>query len=176
MNIKMIEGAKAIGEFIEGIAKRGKKLDGDIHVAACSATAHFAAHGDVTYINRLYLAMPKGARHVALTEWFLQFAGVVANDGSDKKNNPFLKDKTEGGKGVNLDEGVKKPWFMLKPSKGPDEVPDLLALTLKVIAKAKKANEDGGEVENLAMLEGLQALAEQFSTKTDELIAEEQGD
>ena len=62
-----IEGAAALTKYIDSIASKGKKLDGEIQVSALSAAHHFAQHGDVTYINRLFLALGKGARHAART-------------------------------------------------------------------------------------------------------------
>lgn len=159
MQIKMIEGAADLVKFIDSIGTRGKKLDGDIHVAAVSAASHFAKHGDVTYINRLYLAMPKGARHAALTLWLTSYAGVSANvDKASQKNLPFVKD---GSKKVDLTEGTKKPWFMLKPSKRPDEEVDVLKLVLSVIAKAKA---DGKQVVHAEMVQELEAIAEKYET------------
>lgn len=157
MQVKLIEGADALVKFINGIAGRAKRLDSDLHIGAMSAAAHFEKHGDVTYINRLYLAMGKGARHTAMTEWMLQFAGVMANDGAAKKNTPFLKDPA---KKVNLEQGAKKPWFLLKPSKAPDEVVDVYALTLAVI---KKASADGKQIVHGEMVTELQALAAKYA-------------
>jgi glycerol-3-phosphate dehydrogenase len=112
----------------------------------------------VTYINRLYLAMGKGARHVAMTAWMLQFAGVMANeDKKSQKQSPFLKD---AAKKVNLEQGAKKPWFLLKPSTKPDDVVDVYALTLAVL---KKAAAEGKQIVNGEMVVELQALAEKYA-------------
>lgn len=161
LRITLIEGADAIGKAIDSITKRGKALDKDIHVAAMSAANHFAQHGDVTFINKLYNGMPKGARHAAMTLWLTTFAGVQANsDKAKAKNLPFIKDKA---KAVDLEGGDKRPWFLLKPSPAPAEVLDVLKLTLALIEKAKKAAaEDGPGVQHGAMLEKLEALAEEF--------------
>ena len=171
MQVKIIDSSAELDKFIVGLAARGKRLDADIHVAACSAAHHFSIHGDTGFINRLYNAMPKGSRHVALTEWFIQFAGVSANeDKGTSRANPFRKDAQ---KRVNLDEGVKKPWFMLKPSKTPDQVVDVLALTLKIIAKAQG---EGKQVVNGAMLQELQALAERYAPEEEVAGAGEMAD
>jgi hypothetical protein len=160
MRTNIISDVAELGKLIEGITSRGKRLDGDIHIAAMSAVSHFAQHGDDTYVNRLYIAMPKGSRHVALTEWLLQFGGVMANeDKGTNKKRPFCKD---GNKAVNLEDGDKTPWFTMKASKAPDEVIDLLKLTLAVIKKAASPKE-GQEVAHGEMLADLQALAEKFA-------------
>lgn len=171
MRTKIIADVTELGKLIEGITSRGKKLDGDIHVAAMSAVSHFAQHGDDTYINRLYVSMPKGSRHVALTEWFNQFGGVSANeDKGTNKKRPFCKD---ANKKVDLEAGDKSPWFMLKASKAPDEVIDLLKLTLAVIKKASSPKE-GQEVAHGEMLSDLQALAEKYAPADE--VAEATGE
>jgi hypothetical protein len=107
--------------------------------------------------------MGKGARHVALTSWLLEFGGVKANDGEGKKETPFVKD---GDKKVDMVGAAKKPWYECAPSKAPDEVVDLLKLTLAVI---KKASGEGKTITNGAMLTELQALAEKFAATADEV-------
>lgn len=172
VTVKLIEGSEAIGKFIaSNVASRGKQLDRDIHIAACSAGQHFAAHGDVFQINNLYKSMPKGARHVALTDWLTKFAGVSANaDKATNKDKPFEKD---ANKKADITEGMKNPWYSLKPSKNPDEVVDLYAMLLKLVSKAKK---DGAQLANGEMLEPLEALLEAHKptedADADEVLAE----
>lgn len=122
---------------IDSITKRGRILDTDIHQAACSAIAIKGEQGDTMFINRLYLALPKGTRAAALTAWLLQFGGVVANDGTtgkSKAEQPFLHTKD---KLVDVEEGMKQPWFDFKPDPAPDKVYDVLALLMKVVKGAK---------------------------------------
>lgn len=158
MKTKLIT-AGDLPKFIDGIKTRAKKLDGDIQVAAMSAAAHFAACGDTGFINRLYLALGKGARHVAMTAWVTSFAGVSANEGESKDTQPFVKD---ANKKVDLEAGEQTPWYDMKASPKPDEVLDILKLTLALIKKAAKPKE-GQEVAHAAMLPELQALAEKFA-------------
>ena len=122
--------------LIKSIATRGAKLDSDIQAAGVSAIAHHAEHGDVTFINRLYLAMPRGARKSAMTSWLLAHAGVVANTDSNKKELPFVhtKDKTS-----NPEAASKDNWFEHKPDADPDQVFDLQAALAAVLKKAKSA-------------------------------------
>lgn len=147
------------------ITKHGKdraKLDHTTHVLAVSAISVFKEHGNVFYINHLYANMGKGARHAALTAWLLEFGGVQANTGEGKDVTPFVKDKD---KTVNIEGGIAAPWYDFKPSPKPDEVFDVLKLTLALIKKAKGAQSKAGStVTHAAMIEKLESLAEEFET------------
>lgn len=169
MKTKFIEGGKLLETAIATIKTKGKALDAAIQVAAMSAAKVVLDTGNIMYINSLYLALGKGARHVAMTAWLTEFAGVSANDGESKDTKPFAFDKN---KTVRLEDGEKMPWFDMKASPAPDQVIDLLALTLAVIKKASKPKE-GQEVAHGGMLERLQALAEEFTPAEEVLEASE---
>lgn len=164
-SVVMIEDGAALDKYISSISRAGKKLDEQIHIAAMSAIWHFGVRknaqgeliGDVGYINRLYLALGKGARHAALTEWFTRFGGVSANhDKKNNKQNPFVKDK---GKVVDIEGAKAMPWYECKPSKAPDEVLDYYALILRAVNKQPK---DGQSVKGA-----------DFAAKISKLLAEE---
>jgi hypothetical protein len=146
MKTVIITDLKKLVLAIDSIKKRSSILDRDIQTAAMSAVDHFGKCGDVGYINRLYLALGKGARHVAFIEWITQFGGVMANEGEGKETTPFIKDKN---KVVDLEGGDGMPWYECKPSPKPDEVLDYYALLMKVVTKKAKA---GQEVKNAALM------------------------
>jgi hypothetical protein len=140
---------------IESITKRGKVLDTDIHIAACSAVAIKAEAGDTMFINRLYTALPKGTRAAALTAWLLKFGGVIANDGSSgkpKAEQPFLHTKD---KACDVTAGMAEPWYDFKPDPKPDEVYDIMAAVMQIIKKAK-----GKEVVHGELLSTLASIVE----------------
>jgi hypothetical protein len=157
--VTLIEDQAKLATFIGQIKARGTKLDQDIHIAALSAVAVFEKHGNVFYINAVYQALGKGARHVAMTTWLTAVGGVKANDGESKDTTPFVKD---ANKAVNLALGRETPWFMMKPSKAPDEVVDLFAMLQKAIKKAAEPKE-GQEVKGADMLPKLRELLEEFT-------------
>lgn len=161
--VAIIVGAANIAKLIDGIKRSGKKLDADIHQTALSAASHFQGDkatggtnegGDVLFINQLYKAMPKGARHVALTAWFVKFAGVQANEAKNKNEVPFVKD---ANKHVDIAGGMEEPWYNLKPSKAPDEVVDVYGLLLAVL---KKATKDDVQLAHSELLEPLKEFVE----------------
>lgn len=162
MKTVLITDQKALGAAIVSIKTRSAKLDGDIHIAAMSAAAHFEKCGDVGFINRLFLALGKGARHVAMIEWLTQFAGVSANEGESKNTTPFVKDRN---KSVDLESGDALPWYDCKPSPKPDQVLDYLALLMKVVTKKAKSDQ---EVKNASVLIRVQAVLQEYEEELAE--------
>lgn len=167
--IKLITDQAELAKEIKSLAGRAKKLDRDFQVAALSAISVFNVHGNVFYINAVYNALGKGARHVAMTAWLLGFGGVQANEGEGKDVTPFIKDKN---KQVDMVGATATPWYDMKPSKKPDEVVDLLKLTLAVI---KKASGEGKTIAHGAMLTELQALAEKYASEGETADASDDG-
>lgn len=162
MKTVIISDLTKLAAAIVSIKTRGAKLDTDIQIAAMSAAAHFNKCGDVGYLNRLYLALSKGARHVAMTEWLTQFAGVSANEGESKDTTPFIKDKN---KVVDLEGGDALPWYECKPSPKPDEVLDYFAMLMKVATKKAKKDQ---EVKHAAVL---QRVLDTLKAYNDEIEA-----
>jgi len=156
MKTPIITDLKVLAAAIVSIKGRSAKLDKDIQTAAMSAVAHFEKCGDVGYINRLYLALGKGARHAAFIEWVTQFGGVMANDGVGKETTPFIKDKN---KIVDLEGGDALPWYECKPSPKPDEVLDYYALLLKVVNKKATKHQ---EVKHGAVLTRVQKILMEY--------------
>lgn len=153
MNI--ISDKAELNKFIDSIATRGKKLDMDIQTAAVSCLSHLAKHGDIGFVNRLFLAMPKGSRKAALTSWLLSYGALVANTLEDKATKPFVytKDKT-----TNIDAAMTDPWFDHKPDQAPDEVFDLAKAVQGIIKKAQGKTLVHGE-----LMTGLQGLMSMVS-------------
>ncbi|CAB1282911.1 Phage protein [Xylella phage Cota] len=141
-----------IEKAIDSIAKQGKKLDGDIQAAAVGCINHIEACGDVRLFNRLFLAMPKGARKSALTQWALAFGKVEANTGDNKKEQPFTyaKDKT-----TDLAGAIGNPWYDFAPEKAPDEMFDVRKALTALLNRAGKA-QNVNDAELLAKLRTLE--------------------
>ena len=98
--MKLLKGTDAIQKAITSILIRGKKLDRDIHVAGVSCLQHIEEHGDVTLLNRLVEAMPKGSRVNALREWAECYGKVKFNNETRcfdhcKKSSTLLEDAIE---------------------------------------------------------------------------------
>lgn len=136
-SMTLLDGAEAINKAIDSIATRGKKLDRDIWVAAVSAMAHHAKHGDVTLINRLVEHMPKGSRVNALRD-FITANGKVKYDEQAKC---FAHDK-EGN--FDLDGALEKSWTDYKPEQ-PYTPFDASAAVKALIKKLDAADSEKGD-------------------------------
>lgn len=159
-----------LGKFIDGIANRAKRMDSDIQLAGLSSLAHLKAHGDIGFVNRLFLALGKGHRKAALTSWFLTYGSIVANDGADKKEKPFVFSRERG---TDVEAASQDPWFDHKPEPAPDETFDVLAALEAVLKRAKGKELMHGNL--LAGIQGLIVAAAPATTVSDE-AGDDEGD
>ena len=159
-----------LSSLIGNIAKRGQSMDKDVHVAALSAVKAFEDHGNVFYINSIYKALGKGARHVALTHWLLAFGGVQANKGKGKKETPFIKDPS---KQVDLESAAKAPWHSFKKSPEPDAEIDFLKLALNLLKREPK---EGQTVLNQEVKDAIAEAVKPFLPVDETVEAEETGE
>ena len=132
--VSLITDVKEFNALVASISKRGAKLDADIQLAGLSALQRLAQHGDIGYVNRLYLGLHAGARKSALSAWLLAFGALVANTEEGKAEKPFVysKDKT-----TDMAEAHANPWFEFKPDPAPDAVFDVQAALIALLKKAK---------------------------------------
>lgn len=140
--MKLFTSKKDIVAAIEDIRATGKKLDNMIQVAACSVIQHIEKHGDITLLNSLVEAMPKGSRVNALRDFLGTFAKVTY----DEATKSFAYDKT---KKTDLEGAQNIMWTEFAPEK-PYVAFDLQALLASVLKKADAALSDDqrkGEVD-----------------------------
>lgn len=157
----MAKDMKVIDAEIKAIATAGKALDKRIQKAAVDVLEHFAEHKDTGLVNRLYLALSKGARKTAMASWLMAYAAVVANtDPKTKAEQPFVysKDKATDPLAAAVDM-----WYDHKPDAAPDEVFDLQKAVKALLAKAAKAttlkNGSSDTLNQLAELVGLDPVS-----------------
>lgn len=129
----------------------GAKWAKDGQTLALSCLKQLADHGDVGFVTRLYLAMPKGTKSSAMASWLLTHGALVANTEKDKKDKPF---KFSREKTTDMEAAAADPWYDHKPEPDADKVLDLQAAIQALIKKAKKAS----QVEHSELLEQLQAM------------------
>jgi hypothetical protein len=120
---------KAINKAIGQISATGKKLDALIQETAVDVLEHFQTHRDTGLVNRLFLALPKGTRGIALGQWLLRFVAVKVNTNAEtKKEQPFVFDAGKVAAmldGETLTRAGCVMWYDLKPEKALDEVFDV---------------------------------------------------
>lgn len=149
----LIVGTAEINKAIDSIVNRGKKLDDSIQLAGLSILAHTEQHGDITLMNRLLVAFPKGSRRNAFAEWALAHGKYQINTGADKKEVPFLYAKD---KETKLAAAEAKAWTEFKPEQDLDQVFDFQKMLLALLNKAGKAK----NVEGVELMGKVKALME----------------
>lgn len=158
MTLSLITGTNELAAAIESISRRGKKLDRDIQVAAVSAMAHHAQHGDVTLINRLIEVMPKGARVNALREFIIQFGKV----NWDTEEKVFKHDAT----GTFEKEGaIGTSWTEFKPE--PEYKPfDALKAISAMVKRIDSADPERGDRVDDKQAAAIKKLAVELGAET----------
>ena len=127
-----------INKAIASIARSGAKLDILIQDTGVSVLEHFAEHKDTGVVNRLYLALPKGARKQAMASWLLAYGALSPNVNKESKaEQPFVFDRE---KRTDALAAAQDKWYDHKPDKAPDQVFDLQKAIRQVLSKAAKGS------------------------------------
>lgn len=155
----MAKDTQTINKEIGAIKAAGLKLDERIQACAMDVLEHLELHGDVTLLNRLYCALPRGARHTAFAAWTMSFAKVTANtDKATTKEMPFRYNKA--GKN-DLEGAAANPWYNFKPSPTVADMFDFKAQLASLLKKAGNAGVIVGasaeQIETLALMAGVAA-------------------
>lgn len=165
--------AAEINKAIASIASRGKKLDADIQTAGLSILNHVQEHGDSTLADKLVLALPKGSRKLALTEWLLAFGKLRILS----KTNPDDATRIAGGsifaydktKNTDLESAAAKPWHDFKPEPDVLTAFDAQSAVQTVLTRLNKAQAGGLTIENRALaLEAAQKLVAALSVAAED--------
>lgn len=125
-----------LNKAIASIKAQGAKLDKRIQTTAVEVLEHFAVHKDNGVVNRLFLALPNGARRNALASWLLAYGALKPNTGPNKADQPFVYDRE---KKTDPARAAADMWYDHKPEKAVDEVFDLQKAVRAILKKAGKA-------------------------------------
>ena len=148
--------------LIGKIKTAGKKLDDMIQTALQCSAIHAHQHGDITLLQGVLEALPKGSRSVAVKDWMLKHAPL----GFDEKGGMvFIRSydvKDETTRQIAIELCIKAiHWTECKPEAPfvPFDLDKALAALLK---KAKAAQDDSEHADkhklDLEKLAKLQAL------------------
>lgn len=133
---KLLDQA-ATGKLIDSIQRAGKKLDNDIQTALQCSAIHAHEHGDISLIERLLAALPKGVRSNAAKEWLAQYAPVAFVEKGLQFSRPYdSKDNEARAVAVQacIDAAV---WTELKPE--PPFKPFVMEQALDALLKKAEA-------------------------------------
>lgn len=138
-----MKDVKSINKSITSIKTTGAKLDALIQSTAMDVLEHFQTHRDTGLVNRLFLALPKGARGIALGQWLLRFVAVKVNTNAEtKKEQPFVFDASKVAAMMaedTLTRAAAVMWYDLKPEKALDEVFDVQTAVRSMLRKIEKS-------------------------------------
>jgi len=158
--LKLITGEADITKGIKSAEGRGKSLQKDWHILACSIIAHIEAHRangvNANLANALVASLPNGVRKNALLDWFCAHGAVTFNDETRK----LMFDKTQGTRQL---AGEATPFWEFKPEaeyKAFDldkAIANLLKLADKHLAKPN--SEDKIDLDKVAKLKALAPVA-----------------
>lgn len=152
MALQIIKGTALINKAIDSIKNRGAKLDSSIQLAGLSVLAHASEHGDTTCADRLILAMPKGARKLALVEWMLAYGQMRKLDHKQADEALRIKEgavfKLDKARTLNLEGAQEKQWHEFKPEAAVATAFDAQAAVAALIARLKKAQDSGISIEH----------------------------
>lgn len=162
--MNLIIGTALIQKEITSIATAGKKLDQRIQVAGLSVLNHCHLHNDVTVVNQLFKALPKGARGKALAEWLLAHGNVAKNtDKASAKEAPFVyaKDRCvdDAGREAALQAASEAPWYTFAPEPKVADMFDFQAALKALMARADAAEAKGMKIEGADMLSKVRKAA-----------------
>ena len=124
-----------LNALIDSIAKRGQRLDNDIHKAGVNCIYHIDQHGDITLAEKLIESMPKSSRKKALVLWFMDNSKLSYNE-EEKK---YVYDKA---KKTFLERAIEKPFWDHSQEVKPVSPIDLDKRLESLIKQAEKALED----------------------------------
>lgn len=138
----IITDRASIVKAIASIASRGKKLDDSIQQTGLSVLAHIEEHGNVELASKLYDALPKGARRLALAEWMLAHGKLRPLNPKAKDDQPALKAGLHFGydraKETNLEAAAAKPWHEFKQEKSVSDAFNVQDKALRMVLEAAK--------------------------------------
>ena len=157
--LKLIVGTAAIDKAIASIKNRGAKLDGDIQLAGLSILSNIDSCGDTTIADRLYNAMPKGSRRLALAEWMLAYGRMVPiTDKAVLKTGRVFQYDHE--RTTDMEGAAVKPWHEMNAQKDKPvaEVFDVQKAFASLMARIKKAGDDGIKIEGAELAAKLAKL------------------
>lgn len=148
---------KQLLTLISRIKTNGSKLDSLIQEAALGCIAQAEQHGNVIPANRLWLAMPAGARRNALGVYLCTYGKMRVNTGKDKDENRFRLNK-QGS--TNLEEAQAVMWHSMTKEKKLEKEFDLTKRLLAVLKQYKQhINDLELTAEQARAIEALEVLA-----------------
>lgn len=160
--VTILNSTKEIETAIASIKNRGAKLDESIQQAGVSVILHLDKSGDTTLADRLFNAMPNGARRLALVEWLVTYGKMRVLKSNNKEDAKAIK---AGRVFQYMHERVtdqagaeSKMWYEFRKESAPQEVFDVQSAFLSLMNRIKHAQSKGLTITNPELIEALQKV------------------
>jgi hypothetical protein len=139
--MQLITDVKKLRTAIDGALRSATKLQGTIHIVACSALAHAEQHGDFGLLARLVFGLPTGQRVKTIQKWARMFSPVKF----DEKAKKCVLDRSEKAVEWDVDGAIAMPYFEIveQVASKPLTLQDVLDYLSK---KAKAKDNDTAEI------------------------------
>lgn len=134
--MKLITDGAELVKFIDKTCAAHKNIEGQIHVAACSALYHANEHRNADMMMRLMAGLGGSVRRNALIAWAVNFGKLEAT--ADGKSVQFAE-KELGEKAQETAQN--KPFWEFKPE-APFQAFDLNAEIAKLVKRSEQAAND----------------------------------
>lgn len=149
--------------LIASIGKRGATLDQDIQTAGLAALYHTSQNSEASLLDKLYNALPKGARKLAFVEWALAHGQVRTLSTNNKADKGMMQAgctfRFDAEKVLDLESAESVQWYKFKPEAVASTAYDVQSAVKGMFKRAQDAVQQGKQLKgaDLALPE-LEAL------------------
>lgn len=154
--MKLITDTSKLAAAIRSIAKRGAKLDADIHTAGLSCMEHARLHNDARKLQDLIAALPAGVRKLAFIAWAEDFAPVTV----DRETFAVKLKKGREDSDFNLPGADATPFHAYTREKDPKKALEIPRLISGLASKGKETDTSKVAPQAALMAARLAAYAE----------------
>lgn len=138
---------KQIETAIKSIAQRGATLQQDIQDTGLDVLAHIDQHGEVSLLNKLFLALPVGQRRDSFVVWATSFGKCSINSHKEtRETRPFIFSKIAE---TDLEGAAQMKWYEAKRAADPLDVFDVSKALAGILKKVSKAQQEGRKITGL---------------------------
>lgn len=163
--------------LIASIAKTGVKLDAQIQEAGLAALYHTSQNSEASLLDKLFNALPKGARKLAFVEWVLAHGQVRTLSAQNKSDKAMLQAgctfRFDAEKVLDLESATATVWTNFKPEASVSTAYDIQHAAKGVFKRAQEAVQQGKALKGadlaLSDLKALVAFLEEQQVTTSEV-------
>ena len=161
----------ALEKRIDALAKKASALMSETHCLAVEVLNHAAQHGDVTLIERLFKALPKGFDRSAFLTWLYAYSPVRTS--GDQSKWGLLKEGAKGFVAFNIEGADATPFwgYAKKPEAQQMDYAKILQMVVRLEKRLEKIADGKEEVAEGTDLAKVAALRDRIAAIVPEAMA-----